>query len=749
MSAEGFPIRIMVQIDGDTEALNSLSRLATETEKVEQKASSAAAKTESLGSALVTAGSSFSAAAASAFSLYQSYDNLEKVQLRSEQASLRSARAQEALKSAQAALNELVAAGVTSGEAYEAAKQKVAIAEENARIAAERSRIAQEDVNEAYAQFAITVGPEVASVVTNTIAGFTSLRAAHVAHAAATVQSAVAERSSALATLSTIPAKVGAAAATVGHTAAIVASTVAHWAHVAATNAAALATRLFYLALGPVGWILLGVSAAVTLVSTNAFGLRDALFAVGKAIYDFILPALEAIWNAFQLAGKAITDFFKPAVDAIGGALSWVGEQLGLTSEGQKAYAESTAAAGNATQEAVPKIQSFDEAMGAIPPATYDAAAAVEGLGTATDSSMALMAGSVEAPKAAFGELADTAVSTEDILVGSTEELADRVYANMLTLSYGMEFVLEGFAGLAGSLREIAADMHLSMDSAFKGISDSAQINTAGVSNAFTTMQNVIANQLAAVRIGILATVSMIVNFQQTAAVATSQIMTYFNSLAAVVSVALNTVRVQITATNASMAQMAAVTGSTTSSAIAAFNALAAAGSAAMARLSSTVAANMASIQSSVNAAIARVNALQAAISGLQSKSITITTNFHEVRTTEHRSVSSSTSSGGGSSRSNPFVGVAPATAAYFASRFRGQHGLDEVFNRPAIIEVAEGGRPEYVHVEPLTSAGIKAGGSLGGRGGEIVLINIIEVDGVEVARAVRRHQMAGYSGLT
>jgi hypothetical protein len=469
-------------------------------------------------------------------------------------------------------------------------------------------------------------------------------------------------------------------------------------------------------------------------------------------IWDALRPALEWLWGAFQVAAKGITDFFKPAVDAVGGALSWLGEQLGVTKGAQEAFAESTKQAGTATQEAVPQIQSFDAEMAKIPPVAADATTSIEGLGSATDSSMALMAGAVDQPIGKLGELGNASVSTKDLVVGNTEELADRVWANTLVIYRGLQYLLEGFEGVAGSLREIAADMHNSLDTAFKGIRDSANVNTTAVTNAFTTMKNAVNSQLVGIVSQINVTQDALVIFQQTAAVATSQIMTNFNALASIIMAALNSVRVQIAATNASMVHMAAVASSTTSQASAAFNALAAAGSSAMARLSSAVAANMASIQSSVNAAIARVNALQAAISGLQSKSITVTTNFHEVRTTEHRTVSSSSSSSssGGGSRSNPFTGVAPATAAYFASRFRGQHGLDEVFNRPVIIEVAEGGRPEYVHVEPLTSAGIKAGGSLGGRGGgEIVLINIIEVDGVEVARAVRRHQMAGYSGLT
>lgn len=746
MSAEGFPIRILVQIDGDTEALGSLSKLATETEKVEQKASSAAAKTESLGSALVTAGSSFSAAAASAFSLYQSYDNLEKVQLRSEQASLRSARAQEALKSAQSALNELTAEGVTSGEAYEAAKQKVALAEENARLAAERSRMAQEDVNEAYAQFAITVGPEVASVVTNAIAGFTSLRAAHLSHAAATLQSTIAERASMGSILSTIPARVGAAAATVGHTAATVAHTVAAWASVAATNAAAMAMRILMIASGPIGWIILGIATVVTLFATNAFGLRDALFSLANAIWEVVKPALEWIWGAFQVAAKGITDFFKPAVNAIGGGLQWLGEQLGIVKPAQEAYAESTKQAGAATQEAVPQIQSFDEVMAQIPTSTSSAATSIQGLGTATDSSMAQMAGAVEAPKMAFENLKDVALTAENVLVGSTETLGAKVHANLVVIVNGVNFVEGAFQFMADMVKFHTDRMHLETDAAFKKMTLAAQTSTTATQAAFTTMANGIAAQLVLLRYGLTLTQTTIVLLQTTAAAATVAIITHFNSLATVVSANLNTVRVQILSTNASMQQMAAVAASATSQAVASFNTLAAAGSAAMARLSSAVAANMASIQSSVNAAIARVNALQAAISGLQSKSITVTTNFHEVRTTEHRSVSTSVAS---ASRSAHTTRGGIDLSSFAGPFFRGQHGLDEVFNRPSVIQVAEGGRPEYVHVEPLTSAGVKAGGSLGGRGGEIVLVNIIEVDGVEVARAVRRHQMAGYSGLT
>ena len=58
------------------------------------------------------------------------------------------------------------------------------------------------------------------------------------------------------------------------------------------------ASRLAQLAMGPVGLILIGIGTVLTLVATNAFGVRDAFNSFGKALGDtfpFLKPLLDLI----------------------------------------------------------------------------------------------------------------------------------------------------------------------------------------------------------------------------------------------------------------------------------------------------------------------------------------------------------------------------------------------------------------------------------------------------------------------
>jgi hypothetical protein len=66
-----------------------------------------------------------------------------------------------------------------------------------------------------------------------------------------------------------------------------------------------MAVKTTMLAMGPIGWILMGVGTVLALIATNAFGVRDAINAMGKAIGD-ALPFLKPVLEFLGAAGNAI-----------------------------------------------------------------------------------------------------------------------------------------------------------------------------------------------------------------------------------------------------------------------------------------------------------------------------------------------------------------------------------------------------------------------------------------------------------
>lgn len=284
------PLSFLAQITGDTEVANKVRNLGGAMSNFGKQADTAAGQTENVGKANVRLVSnmkdtalSFSAAAASVTSLYFQYDGLQKVQLRVGEAENMLTKARGTAIGAQRSLEALEAKGITTGAQYEQARLKLAGAQEDLRLKTEKLSIAQGDLSQAQTQFALTVVPTVISAGTSLANGLKNIDF-----------SAVGARISTL-LLGTTSASTAGMLTTTG---------IASGGAATGIRGVGTASRFTQLAMGPFGWIMIGIGTALTLVATNAFGVRDAIYGLGKAIGDavpFLKPFLELLGQAGQI----------------------------------------------------------------------------------------------------------------------------------------------------------------------------------------------------------------------------------------------------------------------------------------------------------------------------------------------------------------------------------------------------------------------------------------------------------------
>jgi hypothetical protein len=144
---------------GNDTALAS-DKTATGMESSSSRVATSAATT---GGSMKMLGLGFSQTATSAFSLFQSFDNIEKKQYAVEKANLAVDKSEVSLKKAQDEYNDAVTKyGVTSQEA-EAAATKLQIATDANDLANERARLSQNSLNDSMTMAALTVIPSVIS----------------------------------------------------------------------------------------------------------------------------------------------------------------------------------------------------------------------------------------------------------------------------------------------------------------------------------------------------------------------------------------------------------------------------------------------------------------------------------------------------------------------------------------------------------------------------------------------------------
>jgi len=104
--------------------------------------------------------------AVGAFSLYQNFDNLQKIQLRAQITQKGMTSAQASAQSAQMAYNAAVEKYGVDSEQAQVAAGRLKAAQEQLAISSQRAEIAQGDVNQSYMQFALMIVPQSMTMIT-------------------------------------------------------------------------------------------------------------------------------------------------------------------------------------------------------------------------------------------------------------------------------------------------------------------------------------------------------------------------------------------------------------------------------------------------------------------------------------------------------------------------------------------------------------------------------------------------------
>ncbi|AIC16955.1 hypothetical protein [Nitrososphaera viennensis] len=262
-SFTAIPLEFLIKLQGEAEARAQIQSLGgafqnfgNDAATAASKADGAAESNEKVKVSFKDTIQAFNDVASSATTLYNAYDDLADKQLRIEKAEAAVTSAENSLTSARNKLNEMTAKGIASGPEYEKQLSKVEGAEERLTLATKNVEKAQGDMQEAQIKFALDVVPTVISMASSLQIGLRGLSAANFG-------------------VATSAPAAGAGMRGVG-----------------------TAMRATLAAMGPVGWVLLGISAAMTIVATNAFGVRDAINEMGKRIGDavpILKPLLEGL----------------------------------------------------------------------------------------------------------------------------------------------------------------------------------------------------------------------------------------------------------------------------------------------------------------------------------------------------------------------------------------------------------------------------------------------------------------------
>lgn len=285
----GAPLTYVLQIVGSADAVRQLRAVSDHVRNLGDESAQSSAKIEAtslsitqLATEVGTSANQFNTAIQSASGLYFQYDALEKVALRVDKAERGLTSARASLIGAQNVLNELVDRGVKSGPQYEEAQLRVQAAQDALRIKTEELGMAQENLGEAQFKFALSVIPTSISAVSSFAGGLQTLRSSVLLSQFSVTRLSDAVR---IGNTGLAQTPVFSAAASTG------------------VRGFALSLRTAMVSVGPVGWALIGITTALSLVSTNAFGVRDAIHAMGKAIGDAIpvlRPFLEWLGEASQ-----------------------------------------------------------------------------------------------------------------------------------------------------------------------------------------------------------------------------------------------------------------------------------------------------------------------------------------------------------------------------------------------------------------------------------------------------------------
>lgn len=248
---------------------SGLSKSGTAMGELGSKAQAAQTGTRSFGTALTGLAGIMTQGVGAGIQLFNMYDSIGDAQVQVTNKSNRLSKAQEAESDARGRLNALMASGVATTEEIAAAQLDLEQATAQVTVRENDLENAQEALNQSMAEFAKNILPLIIQTVGGVVSSVTLLKGSFLGAGAAGVKGSEG---------------VSFFGKAVGKLPAL---------------------------MGPIGIVLAGVGAAMALIGTNAFGVRDALDGLGKAIGDMfpiLKPVLESIRSFGEIMGLTSVD---------------------------------------------------------------------------------------------------------------------------------------------------------------------------------------------------------------------------------------------------------------------------------------------------------------------------------------------------------------------------------------------------------------------------------------------------------
>ena len=317
--SQGAPIAFDFQVRGDADAKTKIQGVGGALNQLDTSASKASQSATQVDRNYSQAALGLSASVAGATSLYFQFDNLEKVQANVQAQTVAVSRAQDTLQrsttaadqaqlsfaKAQERLTQLQASGKASAADLAFAQQdlalksqklgdaqdKLATDSQNLELATTRLGIATGDVSEAQINFALSILPTVFAGVSGVTGVMKAL--------------GLTMDLTRLKTIFTAPPMLTLTGVLGGTTASASGATGA---------LGLLNTVMDFIAANPIILPLTAVAVVLTLVATNAFGVRDALDSFARKVEE-IFPILKPVFDFFRNIAAAIFPDTKDKTD--------------------------------------------------------------------------------------------------------------------------------------------------------------------------------------------------------------------------------------------------------------------------------------------------------------------------------------------------------------------------------------------------------------------------------------------------
>ncbi len=205
---------------------------------------------------------SFASFTAGVTSLYTSFSNLDKAQLRVASAQKEVITAQASALHAQLVYQKAVERFGDTSEQATQALLRLKASEEQLTIAQEKAKLAQNELSDTYLNFIVNLAPQTISLAIGLQGAFKALGITSLTQLAPSI------------------------------------------------HAVGLALKGAFIT-NPVGIAIIGIASAVTLLATNTFGLRDKIIELGNTILAFIDKYLKPLGDAIRF----VIDALKPIAD--------------------------------------------------------------------------------------------------------------------------------------------------------------------------------------------------------------------------------------------------------------------------------------------------------------------------------------------------------------------------------------------------------------------------------------------------